>query len=189
MKGVSPYRLLFLVLWFSGSFVLCSPRGHPVLCSRLIIMQERHQRNMVQRIDGRMVNAGMRRGMLFVCATGCCCGHTDRGYAPVPTDLYHQEWERRRLRNKIHLNQGGCLGPCPLANVAMLLLDGRPIWFHSLNDNTLIVALYDYIEALLAAERALPPPEILAPHMFNGFAWDGAQHAAAPTSPADPSQV
>ncbi|MFL5807021.1 MAG: cobaltochelatase subunit CobN [Roseiflexaceae bacterium] len=152
-------------------------------------MQERHQRNMVQRLDGRMVNAGMRRGMLFVCATGCCCGHTDRGYAPVSTDLYHQEWERRRLRNKIHLNQGGCLGPCPLANVAMLLLDGRPIWFHSLNDDTLIVALYDYIEALLTAERALPPPEILAPHMFNGFAWDGAQHAAAPTPPADLSQM
>src|SRR5215208_3877794 len=116
---------------------------------------ERQARNMVQRSDGRMVNAGTKRGMLVVCATGCCCGRTERGFAPVPTDLYHSEWERRKLRNKVHLNQGGCLGPCPLANVTMLLLDGRSYWFHSLNDEALIVALYDYIEQLLASDQAV----------------------------------
>src|SRR3954465_14085605 len=138
---------------------------------------ERQARNMVQRIDGRMVNAGARRGMLVVCATGCCCGRTERGFAAVAVDLYHSEWERRKLRNKVHLNQGGCLGPCPLANVSMLVLDGRPYWFHSLNDDALIVALYDYIEALLAAEHHVAPPPLLAPHLFNGFAWDGAEEA------------
>jgi cobaltochelatase CobN len=137
------------------------------------LSDERLKRNMVQRSDGRMVNAGMKRGMLFVCATGCCCGITERGYQPVPTELYHHEWERRKLRNKVHLNQGGCLGPCPLANVAMFLVDGRPYWFHSLDDGPLIMALYDYLEALLAANHHLPPPPMLAPHMFNGFAWDG----------------
>ncbi|HEX9372715.1 MAG TPA: cobaltochelatase subunit CobN, partial [Roseiflexaceae bacterium] len=70
--------------------------------------------------------------------------------------------------------QGGCLGPCPLANVAMLLLDGRPYWFHSLNDEALVVALYDYIETLLAADRHVALPPLLAPHLFNGFAWDRA---------------
>jgi cobaltochelatase CobN len=55
----------------------------------------------------------------------------------------------------------------------MLLLDSRPYWFHSLDDGPLIVALYDYIEALLAAGRHLPPPPALSPHLFNGFAWDG----------------
>jgi len=150
-------------------------------------MAEQLQRNMVQRLDGRMVNAGRKRGMLTVCATGCCCGHTERGYAPVWPDLYHNEWERRKLRNRVHLNMGGCLGPCPLANVAMLLFDGKPIWFHSLNDQALIGALYDYIETMVEADRYLPPPPMLAPHVFNGFAWDGAQHAA-PTAvqPAQP---
>ncbi|MCS6841957.1 MAG: cobaltochelatase subunit CobN, partial [Roseiflexus sp.] len=137
-------------------------------------MAERLKRNMVQRSDGRLVNAGARRGMLIVCATGCCCGHTERGFAPVRTDIYHQEWERRRLRNRVHLSQGGCLGPCPLANVALLLIDGRPYWFHSLNDAALIPVLYDYIEALLATDRDLPPPPALAPLIFNGFAWDGS---------------
>lgn len=144
---------------------------------------EIRQRNMVERLDGRMVNAGRLRGMLLVCVNGCCCGLTDRGFAPVPTDLYHAEWERRKLRNRIHLNQSGCLGPCVLANVAMLLVDGRPYWFHSINADTIIIAIYDYIERLLANSDA-PLPALLQPHLFNGFAWDGAQVAPVPAKPA-----
>lgn len=144
---------------------------------------EIRQRNMVERLDGRMVNAGRLRGMLLVCVNGCCCGLTDRGFAPVPTDLYHTEWERRKLRNRIHLNQSGCLGPCVLANVAMLMVDGRPYWFHSINADAIIIAIYDYIERLLADSDA-PLPAILQPHLFNGFAWDGAQVAPVPAKPA-----
>ncbi|GAC1545919.1 MAG: cobaltochelatase subunit CobN [Herpetosiphon sp.] len=152
-------------------------------------MQHRLQRNMVERLDGKQVNAGRKRGMLFVCATGCCCGHTDRGFAAVPQDLYHAEWERRKLRNQVHLNMGGCLGPCPLANVSMLIFDGRPIWFHSLNDEWLILALYDYIDTMLAADGYLSPPPALAAHVFNGFAWSGEQHAGLPAAPAPAEQL
>jgi len=137
---------------------------------------EIRQRNMVERIDGRMVNAGRLRGMLMVCVNGCCCGLTDRGFAPVSTELYHSEWERRKLRNKIHLNQSGCLGPCVLANVATVIIDGRPYWFHSINDDAIVLAIYDYIEQLLIEPDAVLPT-ILQPHLFNGFAWDGAQVA------------
>ncbi|MEM7134031.1 MAG: cobaltochelatase subunit CobN [Chloroflexota bacterium] len=132
------------------------------------------KRNMVERLDGRMVNAGRLRGMLNVCAVGCCCGKTKRGFAPVPTDLYHQEWERRKLRNKIHLQQGGCLGPCVLANVAMLVLDGSSFWFHSVNDEAIIVAIYDYIDTLLEDSDA-PLPSLLKTHIFNGFGWGDAE--------------
>jgi cobaltochelatase CobN len=142
---------------------------------------ETRPRNMVQRLDGRLVNAGRLRGMLIVCATGCCCGHTNRGFAPVPTDLYHHEWERRKLRNKIHLNQGGCLGPCVLANVVTLLVDGQPYWFHSVNDPAIILAIYDFAEALLV-NATIPVPAILQPHLFNGFGWSG--EAIAPALPA-----
>jgi len=41
------------------------------------------RRNLVIRSDGKTVNVPRRQGHLFVCATGCCCGHTDRGHAPV----------------------------------------------------------------------------------------------------------
>ena len=144
-------------------------------------MAEIHKRNMVERLDGRMVNSGQLRGMLFVCATGCCCGRTERGFAEVDEDLYHAEWTRRRLRNRVHLNQGGCLGPCVLANVVMLVMDGRPVWFHSVNDTAIVGAIFDYIECLLE-DTETPLPPVLLPHVFNGFAWDGASGSEAETA-------
>ena len=105
----------------------------------------RPNRNIVSRhLDGKAVNVARARGQLFVCADACCCGRTDMTNAPVPTDLYHEEWTRRRLRNFVHLTIGGCLGPCALANVAMLLFDGRSAWFHSMNDEKAVSALFDY---------------------------------------------
>lgn len=135
-------------------------------------MVEIRKRKMVERLDGRMVNSGQLRGMLFVCATGCCCGRTERGFDEVDETLYHAEWESRRLRNRVHLNQGGCLGPCVLANVVMLVMDGRPVWFHSVNDRAIVHAMFDYIESLLEDIDAQPPP-VPRPHLFNGFAWNG----------------
>src|SRR5918999_5442454 len=107
------------------------------------------RRNIVHRQDGRPVNVARSRGQLFVCAENCCCGRTEDGFAPVPVALYHAEWERRRLRNIVHLTIGGCLGPCALANVALLLFDGQALWFHSMNSDAAVLALYDYIEAML----------------------------------------
>ena len=110
------------------------------------------------RPDGRRVNVARPRGQLFVCASGCCCGRTEDGFAPVPAETFHAEWERRRLRNVVHLTMGGCLGPCALANVALLLFDGQAQWFHSVNSEARARALYDHVERMLEADRCLPPP-------------------------------
>jgi len=131
----------------------------------------RRRRNVVLRADGRPVNVARPRGQLFVCASGCCCGRTEDGFAPVPADLYHAEWERRGLRNVVHLTIGGCLGPCALANVVLLLLDGQALWFHSINTGELVLALYEYIERRLAADRDVPPPSHLAACQFTASAW------------------
>ena len=133
-------------------------------------MYER-RRNLVVRPDGQRVNVARFRGQLFVCATGCCCGRTDDGFATVPTELYHGEWERRRLRNVVHLTIGGCLGPCALANVVLLLFDGQAQWFHSIGSEALVRALYDHIDAMLAADGCLPAPPALALYHFTASAW------------------
>lgn len=129
------------------------------------------RRNLVTRPDGVLVNVARMRGMLFVCESGCCCGQTDDGFAPVPAALYHAEWERRRFRNIVHLSIGGCLGPCALANVALLLFDGRALWFQAINSESLVLALYDYIEAMLDADAYLPPPAPLADLHFTASQW------------------
>jgi nitrile hydratase accessory protein len=129
------------------------------------------RRNIVVRRDGRRVNVARFRGQLFVCANGCCCGRTEDGFAPVPTETFHREWERRRLRNVIHLTIGGCLGPCALANVVLLLFDGQTQWFHSIGSEAQAIALYDHVERMLEADGCLPPPAALAPYHFTASAW------------------
>jgi nitrile hydratase accessory protein len=128
-------------------------------------------RNIVWRADGAPINVFRRPGQLFVCATGCCCGHTERGHAPVPVELYHREWVRRRIGHKVHLSLGGCLGPCALSNVVLLLYAGREVWFHSVSGDEQVLAIYDYIEAMVRADRYLLPPTSLAPQVFDVFDW------------------
>ncbi|UBV44871.1 cobaltochelatase subunit CobN (plasmid) [Deinococcus taeanensis] len=131
-------------------------------------------RERVTRADGRTINVVRRRGHLSYCFFGCCCGRTDKGYPAAPADVYKDEWVHRRLRNAVHLTKSGCLGPCALANVAHLVFDGHDLWFHSVNDAWLVRAIFDHIEAMLAADRYLPPPPELVEYTFNYYAWDAA---------------
>jgi nitrile hydratase accessory protein len=139
----------------------------------------RPNRNIVRRhLDGKAVNVARARGQIFVCANACCCGREDLTNAAVPTALYHDEWTRRRLRNFVHLTIGGCLGPCALANVAMLLFDGRSRWFHSMNGEAAIVALFDYVESLLDAGAFREADGLLAEHTFTGYEWEARPDGA-----------
>ena len=135
-------------------------------------MNYRPNRNLVTRqLDGKVVNVARMRGSLFVCSNACCCGREDLTNAPVPEALYHEQWLERRLRNIVHLTVGGCLGPCALANVAMLLFDGQAFWFHSVNTDTAVIDIFAYIEAMLDADRVLPLPATLAAHAFTASTW------------------
>ena len=151
------------------------------------------RRNLVLRPDGRPVNVARPRGHLFVCASGCCCGRTEDGFAPVPAETFHREWERRRLRNIVHLTIGGCLGPCALANVTLLLFDGQAQWFHSINSGALALALYDHVEGMLEADTCLPPPP--ASGLITSLPPPGSRaRTASPSTttarvPASPARV
>lgn len=140
-------------------------------------------RNLVWRDDGAPINVFRRPGQFFVCTTGCCCGHTERGHKAVPDSLYHDEWVRRRIRHRIHLTMSGCLGPCALSNVALLLFEGRQIWFHSINDEQVVLAIYDYIQEMVNAGKYLPAPSRLQPHVFDVFDWPLPQTASMVAEP------
>ncbi|MEO6285513.1 MAG: cobaltochelatase subunit CobN [Dyadobacter sp.] len=146
------------------------------------------KRQRVTRSDGKAINLVQRRGHLSYCYNACCCGRVDRGYAPVPVELYKSEWLRRKLRNVVHMTKGGCLGPCTLANVVTLLFDGHSVWFHSINNDWQIVAIFDYLESMVKADRYLVPPSDLAEYVFQFYTWKGSETATISAQTALPSE-
>jgi cobaltochelatase CobN len=143
-------------------------------------------RARVIRADGRAINVVQRRAHLSYCFTGCCCGRTERGYAAVPADTFKDEWLRRKLRNTVHLTKAGCLGPCALANVASLVFDGRAVWFHSVNTPWHVRLIFDYIDAMIRADRFVAPPSELNEYVFNYYDWDA--RPKAPVTIAEPER-
>jgi nitrile hydratase accessory protein len=75
----------------------------------------------------------------------------------------------------VHLTVGGCLGPCALANVNLLLFDGRALWLHSLNSRELVTGLFDWIERMLEADGFVEPGWPLEAHLFTASTWQGRQ--------------
>lgn len=134
--------------------------SHPSIST--VRVTARHQ-------DYRLVRVS---GNLFVCSRengSCCCGWTEKGRMPFDNQLWADEWERRRIRNRLHLTFTGCLGPCIAGNNALLQLHGRSIWLKDLNKPELIPAVFDYAELMLAAGKILPPPSALQDHVYERY--------------------
>jgi cobaltochelatase CobN len=112
-------------------------------------------------------------GNLFVCSKengSCCCGWDEKGRMPFANELWAGEWERRRIRNRLHLTFTGCLGPCIAGNNALLQLHGRSIWLKDLNSPDLVAAVFDFVQRMLDAGKVLLPPPELVDHVYERYA-------------------
>jgi cobaltochelatase CobN len=110
---------------------------------------------------------------LVLACTGCCCGHPASGGPKTPPRALKAA-TRRAFRHggvegRVRLAFTDCLGPCSEANVMLLYLGGRPLWFRRMNSPELVTTLVEYTRvAIDAAPPALPPA--LAD---RSFAWTG----------------
>ncbi len=89
--------------------------------------------------------------------------------------MSHERRKRRKLRNQVHLNQGGCLGPCPLANVAILHNADPAIL--TLRSRTLLIALA--VDALLGDPPNAWHPVVAFGNWFTLGERLAPQHAPA----------
>mgnify|MGYP002625517315 CR=1 FL=1 len=110
---------------------------------------------------------------MLVC-NGCCCGRTEKGFPALPLDEFKTQWKVRGIRRRFHLTIAGCLGPCPLANVVLILFQGRSVWLHSINSPDDVDLIYDYVERMLLANAYLDPPEELIARHFPRYLVDSA---------------
>jgi (2Fe-2S) ferredoxin len=89
------------------------------------------------------------------------------------------------LTDRLRLAFTDCLGPCSEANVMLLYLRGRPIWFRRMNAPELLEALLTYARGVVDG-NAPPLPAELA---LRSFSWTGVGLGPEPPiADAEPGQ-
>jgi cobaltochelatase CobN len=111
-------------------------------------------------------------GLILACA-GCCYGHPAHGGALSPQRTLkaaaRRTFKAAGLDGHSRLAFTECLGPCSEANVMLLYLHGRPLWFRRMNAPESLVALMDYCRAAIANGEPPLPNELAT----RSFSWTG----------------
>ena len=100
---------------------------------------------------------------------GCCCGKTERGLPEVPVERIKAVWKAEKLNRAVQLTISGCLGPCDLPNVVLLLTPEGPTWYGNLAGDAHYDALIAWARACKAEGRMLAPPPAWEGHQFERF--------------------
>jgi hypothetical protein len=105
---------------------------------------------------------------LLLCR-GCCCGRTDRGLPDVPVERIKAVWKAEKLNRGVQLTISGCLGPCDLPNVAVVVTSAGVQWYGRLDGDAHYDALIAWARASAAEGSVCPVPDLLDTHRFERF--------------------
>lgn len=105
----------------------------------------------------------------LVFCQGCCCGRTDRGRPELPVERIKDVWKAEKLNRTVQLTISGCLGPCDLANVAMLLSPGGSEWVGGLAGDAAYDAFIGWARDCHRENRLLPLPAGFDARRFERF--------------------
>jgi (2Fe-2S) ferredoxin len=105
----------------------------------------------------------------LVFCQGCCCGRTDRGRPALPVERLKEVWRTERLNRTVQLTISGCLGPCDLANVALVVLPSGNVWLGGMAGEEVYEVLIAWARACDEEGRVLPLPEELESLQFERF--------------------
>jgi cobaltochelatase CobN len=105
----------------------------------------------------------------LVFCEGCCCGRTDRGHPEVPVGRLKAVWKEEKLNRSVQLTISGCLGPCDLANVALVITPDGNQWFGRLAGNDVYEALIAWAQECHREARVVPLPAALDALRFERF--------------------
>lgn len=105
----------------------------------------------------------------IVLCKGCCCGQTDRGRPPVPVDEFKTIWKAEKLSRSVQLTVSGCLGPCKVANVVLVMSAQRSEWFGKLQGEADYSALLAWARDCHATGRLAPLADALQKKALERF--------------------
>ena len=89
---------------------------------------------------------------LMVC-NGCCCGRIEKGNDVVPIDMLKEAWKEYGLDEHVNLSISGCLGPCSMKNVALMMDVNERIWLGNLGTDVHYSALVAWAQSIAKGER------------------------------------
>lgn len=105
----------------------------------------------------------------LVFCQGCCCGRTDRGRPEVPVGRLKSVWKAEKLNRSVQLTISGCLGPCDLANVALVITPDGNQWFGGLAGDAVYEALIAWAQECHREGRVVPLPAEFDARRFERF--------------------
>ncbi len=88
----------------------------------------------------------------------------------MPVEEMKAAWRRGGLQRHVHLSVSGCLGPCDLANVALVAGAEGLVWLGALRGSRPYELLLAWAVAVAGAERPLPLPDEVVRHAFERYA-------------------
>ena len=105
----------------------------------------------------------------LVFCQGCCCGRTDRGHSEVPVGRLKAGWKAEKLNRSVQLTISGCLGPCDLANVALVITPSGNEWLGGLAGDAVYEALISWARECHREGRLVPLPDGFEARRFERF--------------------
>ena len=123
----------------------------------------------------KTTTSSLRHAEVVVCV-GCCCGRIDRGRCEVPIDELKSLWKNYGLRKKVQLTVSGCLGPCDMQNVALLMSDRGQIWLGNLRERAEFKALAEWAHEVIQKDSEARLPNILEPHRFERWETNESEY-------------
>jgi cobaltochelatase CobN len=112
-------------------------------------------------------------GQMILCK-GCCCGRTERGLPEVPVERIKEIWQREKLSRNIQLTVSGCLGPCDVPNVVLLMTAHGSEWLAGIAGDPAYDQLIQWARECHAAGVLVPIPESLAENRLTRFVSEKA---------------
>jgi hypothetical protein len=121
------------------------------------------------REEGEPLTTRVKAPAQVLLCKGCCCGKTERGLPEVPVERIKAAWKAEKLNRAVQLTISGCLGPCDLPNVAVLITAEGMQWYGLLAGDPHYDALIAWARGCQAEGTVLPPPAEWEAHRFERF--------------------
>ena len=102
-----------------------------------------------------------------VVCSGFCCGSIDKGHSEVPVDYLKKSWEENDLGSRVQLMISGCLGPCKMHNVSVLVTESDMFWLGDLGEVEHYESIVEWGKEAARDDQSENLPEILANMRFE----------------------